>query len=56
VPLGLDVEVVEDEDEADEEQPLSAAAPTTTAESASITARGDRSRVLVSCPAMSERS
>jgi hypothetical protein len=50
----LDVEVVEDEDEADEEQPLSAAAPSTTADSASITARGDPGRALVLCPAMSE--
>src|SRR5207302_1467989 len=40
--------------EADGERPLSAAAPSTRAVSVSITARGDPSRALVSCPAMSE--
>jgi hypothetical protein len=50
----LDVEVVEEDDEADEEQLLTAAAPSTTAASATITPRGDPSRALVSCPAMSE--
>jgi hypothetical protein len=52
--LGLDVEVVDEDDEADEEQPLSTAAPSTTAARASVTARGDPSRALVGYPAMSE--